>query len=89
MKSLVLAIGVYNALLWRQNPRRLSAEALRDASEIGRYGTLNQFNRQFSPARVQSQLIDNHLASIESYVASFFLAPVPPPTPNAPPASGS
>jgi hypothetical protein len=53
--------------------------ALRDASETSRYGTVNQFDSQFTAATVQSQLIDTHLVAIEQYVTNHFAPPAPPP----------
>src|SRR6266487_1818659 len=39
--------------------------ALQDASEISRYGTINQFQSSYPSAAVQDQLIDVHLRAIE------------------------
>ncbi|MCI0704138.1 MAG: hypothetical protein L0241_24030 [Planctomycetia bacterium] len=60
-------------------------EILQDASEISRYGTVNQFNSLYSAATVQSVLIDTHLVAIEDYVTAYFAPPSPPPTPPATP----
>jgi hypothetical protein len=57
---------------------------LKVASEIARYGTLNQFARAFPGTTVQGILIDKKLVAIEAYVNAAF----PPPPPPAP-ASGS
>lgn len=43
--------------------------ALRSASELARYDSLTVFQAAWSAADVQAQLIDGHLAAIESYVA--------------------
>ena len=43
-------------------------EELKRASELSRYGTINQFEQAYDSASVQSQLIDVHLAAIEAYV---------------------
>jgi hypothetical protein len=60
--------------------------ALQSASEVSRYGTVNQFNTLYSAAIVQSQLIDTHLFAIENYVTAHFAPPPPPaPPPPAPP----
>ena len=59
---------------------------LRVASEIARYGTLNQFNRAFPGNTVQSVLIDQKLVAIETYVTNIFN---PPPPPAAPGSTGS
>lgn len=39
-------------------------EALRNASEVARYGTANQFQRLVPTANVQAVLIDKHLVAI-------------------------
>ena len=52
--------------------------ALRNASEIARYGTLNQFNQAFTGNAVQTILIDQRLVSIETYVNNVFNPPPPP-----------
>jgi hypothetical protein len=59
---------------------------LKVASEIARYGTLNQFTRAFPGNTVQTVLIDQKLVAIENYVHSVFH---PPPPPGAPAATGS
>jgi hypothetical protein len=60
---------------------------LQDASEISRYGTINQFRASYPGAAVQDQLIDVHLRAIEEYVAAYFAPPPsPPPGPSVPPA---
>jgi len=61
-------------------------EALQDAAETSRYGTVAQFNARYA-ATVQSVLIDTHLVAIEDYVAAFFAPPSPPAAP--PVATGS
>ena len=43
-------------------------EELKRASELSRYGTINQFEQAFDSESVQSQLIDVHLAVIEAHV---------------------
>jgi hypothetical protein len=55
---------------------------LKTASEIARYGTINQLDRAFPGATVQTILIDQKLVAIENYVNAFF-APPPPPAPPA------
>jgi hypothetical protein len=60
--------------------------ALQMASEISRYGTVSQFKTRYPASTVQSQLIDTHLAAIESYVTAHFgPPPAPPAQPAAPP----
>lgn len=54
---------------------------LKVASEIARYGTLNQFARAFPGDTVQTVLIDTNLVAIENYVNSFFPVPAPPAPP--------
>jgi hypothetical protein len=54
---------------------------LKVASEIARYGTLNQFNRAFPKTTVQDILIDKSLVAIETYVENIFN---PPPTAGPP-----
>jgi hypothetical protein len=58
---------------------------LKTASEIARYGTLNQFNRAYPGTTVQTILIDQKLVAIENYVAGHFPAPAPAPAPVPPP----
>jgi hypothetical protein len=53
---------------------------LKRAGEIARYGTINQFEREFDSSTVQSILIDTHLAAIEAHVASATAPPPPPAT---------
>jgi hypothetical protein len=50
---------------------------LKTASEIARYGTLNQFNRAFPNNVTQTVLIDQKLVAIETYVNNFFNPPAP------------
>lgn len=59
---------------------------LRVASEIARYGTLNQFNRAFPGNTVQAILVDQKLVVIETYVNNLFN---PPPPAAAPGTTGS
>jgi hypothetical protein len=56
----------------------LSYNALKIASEIARYGTLNLFNRTFPGNTTQTLLIDQKLVAIETYVNTFFPPPAPP-----------
>lgn len=51
---------------------------LKTASEIARYGTLNQFSHAFQDTTVQDVLIDVRLVSIENYVNNIFHPPAPP-----------
>ncbi|HYT91463.1 MAG TPA: hypothetical protein VEL76_22305 [Gemmataceae bacterium] len=53
---------------------------LKVASEIARYGTLNQFQRAFPGTTVQDILININLVAIETYVDSIFNPPAPPAT---------
>jgi hypothetical protein len=62
-----------------------SYNALKTASEIARYGTLNQFNKAFPGTTVQVELVDKRLVQIETYVNNIFN----PPPPAAPPTAGS
>jgi hypothetical protein len=48
---------------------------LKTASEIARYGTLNQFTRSYPGTTVQDILIDQKLVTIENYVTGFFTPP--------------
>ncbi len=50
---------------------------LKTASEIARYGTLNQFNRTYPGNIVQTILIDQKLVAIEKYVDTIFNPPTP------------
>lgn len=50
-------------------------EALQRASEVSRYGTVNQFTTRYTAATVQSELIDTHLVAIEDYVTAYFAPP--------------
>ena len=50
-------------------------EELKRASEVSRYGTINQFEQVYDSESVQSQLIDVHLAAIEAYVHSVTIPP--------------
>jgi hypothetical protein len=50
---------------------------LKVASEIARYGTLNQFTRAFPGNTDQNVLIDQKLVAIETYVNSIFNPPPP------------
>jgi hypothetical protein len=52
--------------------------ALKTASEIARYGTLNQFNKAYPGTTVQDVLIDAKLIAIETYVNNIFSPPAPP-----------
>jgi hypothetical protein len=52
--------------------------SLKTASEIARYGTLNQFNRAYPGTTVQDILIDKRLVAIETYVNNIFNPPAPP-----------
>lgn len=52
--------------------------ALQSASEIARYGTLNQFNSAFPGTTVQDILVDQKLVAIETYVNNIFNPPAPP-----------
>jgi hypothetical protein len=56
---------------------------LKSASEIARYGTLNQFARAFPGTTVQDILVDKKLVAIEAYVNAFFAPPAPPSPPPA------
>jgi len=51
---------------------------LKVASEIARYGTLNQFNRAFPGTTVQDILVNQKLVAIENYVNLIFNPPAPP-----------
>ena len=51
---------------------------LKTASEIARYGTLNQFHRAYPGNVVQTVLIDQYLVTIETYVANVFNPPATP-----------
>jgi hypothetical protein len=53
----------------------LPYRALHLASEIARYHTLNRFRQAYSPAMVQSLLIDTHLVAIERHVQTIFQPP--------------
>jgi hypothetical protein len=53
--------------------------ALKTASEIARYGTVNQFNKAYPGTTVQDVLIDQRLVAIETYVNSIFSPPAGPP----------
>jgi hypothetical protein len=57
---------------------------LKTASEIDRYGTLNQFSRAFPNNATQTILIDQKLVAIETYVNNFFSPPAPPAAPASP-----
>ena len=59
-------------------------ELLFAASLVARYGTINQFQRQWPADTVQTVLIDIHLVAIENYVDSVFNPPSP-----APPSAGT
>jgi hypothetical protein len=48
---------------------------LRTASEVARYGTVNQFNRYYPGNTVQTVLIDQKLVVIENYVNAVFQPP--------------
>jgi hypothetical protein len=48
---------------------------LKVASEIARYGTVNQFNRAFPGNTVQNVLINQKLVAIETYVQNVFHPP--------------
>ena len=48
---------------------------LKTASEIARYGTLNQFNRAYPGPTVQGILVDQKLAASETYVHNIFNPP--------------
>lgn len=52
--------------------------SLKTASEIARYGTINQFTKGFPGTTVQDVLIDQRLVTIETYVNNIFNPPVPP-----------
>lgn len=52
--------------------------SLKTASEIARYGTINQFNRAYPGTTVQDILIDQRLVFTESYVNKIFNPPSPP-----------
>ena len=52
---------------------------LKDASEIARYGTMNQFQTMYPATTVQTILIDQHLVAIETYVLAIFQPPPAPP----------
>jgi hypothetical protein len=52
--------------------------SLKTASEIGRYGTLNQFAKAYPGTTVQDVLIEKRLAAIENYVNNIFNPPAPP-----------
>lgn len=53
---------------------------LRAASEIARYGTINQFTQAYSGTTVQDILINQRLVAIETYVDNIFNPPAPPST---------
>ncbi len=52
--------------------------SLKTASEIARYGTLNQFAKAYPGTTVQDILIDKRLVAIEAYVNNIFNPPNPP-----------
>jgi hypothetical protein len=47
-------------------------QLLRTASEIARYGTVNQFQRAYPGTAPQTVLVDTHLVAIENYVDAIF-----------------
>jgi hypothetical protein len=49
---------------------------------------MNQFAALYPAATVQSDLIDTHLAAVETYAAAYFAPPPAPPSPP-PAATGS
>ena len=59
-------------------------QALRDASELSRYGTINQFLQAFPGDQVQAVLIAQYLATIENQGLNVFDPPA-----NASTSSGS
>jgi hypothetical protein len=61
----------------QHRPILTACNALKTASEIARYGTLNQFNRAYPVATVQNILIDQRLVAIETYVNNVFNPPPP------------
>lgn len=50
---------------------------LKIASEIARYGTINQFNRAFPGNSIQTILIDQNLVTIENHLVAVFTPPSP------------
>ena len=62
----------------RHRPILAAYNALKTASEIGRYGTVNQFNNAYPGTTVQDVLVDNRLVAIETYVNNVFNPPPPP-----------
>jgi hypothetical protein len=57
--------------------------ALKSASIIARYGTINQFTNAYPGTTVQDNLIDTRLFAIENYVNNIFNPPAPPIPPAA------
>ena len=70
-KRLRFLYSNHRAIYWAYND-------LKSASEIARYGTLNQFNRMFPVNTTPTILIDQNLVAIEVYVNTFFPPPAPP-----------
>jgi hypothetical protein len=62
----------------QHRPIYAAYNSLKTASEIGRYGTLNQFAKAYPGTTVQDILIDKRLVAIESYVDTVFNPPAPP-----------
>ena len=52
-----------------------SFQTLYDASQIARYGTVNQFDRAFPADTVEKTLVRKYLAAIEMYVLAHFAQP--------------
>lgn len=66
--------------LTRTHPSIFQAYAqLKIASELSRYGTLNQFLRAYPDPMVQTILIDQHLVALETYFLAIFQPPPAPP----------
>jgi hypothetical protein len=62
----------------QHRPILTAYNALKTASELSRYGTLNQFSRAYPGTTVQDILIDQKLVAIETYVTNLFHPPAPP-----------
>ena len=56
----------------QHRPILAAYNALKTASEIGRYGTVNQFDKAYPGTTVQGILVDQRLVAIETYVHNFF-----------------
>src|SRR4051794_39629137 len=62
-------------LSWVSKPHRpiyVAFSVLYDASCTARYGTANQFPSASPGNTVETVLVDQHLATIEAYVTTFF-----------------